>query len=87
MSWDADDMKYYREEQQKRRAERLPIRQEEIEALAPEYTVKKLTDYQFRINEVLDLYPIHKNWHNIKTKKRGQYKSVIEIVKQQIKLT
>jgi len=85
MSWDAEDMKDYREAQQKRRAERLPTRQEEIENLSPDYNVKKLTDYQFRINGILDLYPIHKNFHNIKTNKRGKYKTAIEIVKLQIK--
>jgi hypothetical protein len=84
MSFDAEDMKDYREAQQKRRADRLPIRQKEIEALAPEYEVRKLTDYQYRINGILDLYPIHQNWHNIKTNKRGNYKAVIEIVKKQI---
>lgn len=83
MSFDAEDMKDYREAQQKRRAERLPDRQKEIESLSPEYEVKKLTEYQFRINGTLDLYPIHRNFHNIKTNKRGTYKTVIEIVKKQ----
>lgn len=87
MSFDGEDMKDYREAQQQRRAERLPIRQAEIEALSGSYNVKKLTDYQYRINGVLDLYPIHNNWHNIKTKKRGKYHSPESIVKQQIKTT
>lgn len=85
MSFDSEDMKQYREAQQKRRSERLPIRQEEINALSPLYNIRKITEYQFRINGVLDLYPIHKNWHNIKTKKRGKYTIAIEIVKNQIK--
>lgn len=81
---DAEDFKDYREAQQKRRADRLPIRQQEIESLAPAYDVKKLTNYQFRINGTLDLYPIHKNFHNIKTNKRGQYKTALDIVKSQL---
>lgn len=80
MSWDAEDMKDHRQAQQKRRAERLPIRQDEIESIEG-YEVKKLTDYQYRINGIFDLYPIHKRFHNIKTGKRGNYKSVIEILK------
>jgi len=82
---DAEDFKERREAQQQRRAERLPRRQLEIEMLFPEYQVQKLTPYQFRINGVIDLYPIHRNWHNIKTQKRGVYKTAIEIVKQHIK--
>lgn len=81
---DADDYKQRREEQQQRRAERLPIRQLEIRALSPDYEVIELTPYQFRINRMIDLYPIHRNWHNLKTQKRGTYKTAIEIVKKQI---
>ena len=81
---DAEDHRDYREAQQKRRAERLPIRQKEIESLSPRHEVKKLTEYQYRINGILDLYPIHKNFHNIKTNKRGKYNSVEEIIKKQL---
>lgn len=35
------------------------------------YIVKKLSDYQFRINGVLDLYPVNMRYHNIKTQERG----------------
>lgn len=82
---DAEDFKEIREAQQKRRAERLVGRQKEIEELAPIYQVKKLTPYQYRINGVLDLYPIHRNYHNIKTNKRGTYKTALGIVKLLIK--
>lgn len=83
---DADDMKEYREAQQKRRAERLPVRQAEIEALAEAgYAVKKLTDYQYRINDTYDLYPIHNRWHHLKSGKRGGARNLSEFIKQQIK--
>ena len=85
MNWDTDDMREYRDSQQKRRAERLPIRQKEIEDLSPEYEIKKITDYQYRINGIIDLYPIHRNWHNIKKNKRGTYKLASKIIKQLIK--
>lgn len=78
---DSEFFKQYREDQQKRRAKRLPERQLEIENLEPNYKVKKLTEYQYRINEVLDLYPIHKNWHNIKLNKRGKYDSLESVLK------
>ncbi len=72
MSMDADDMKQYREDQQKRRATRLPIRQKEIESLSElGYDVKKLTDWQYRVNNLYDLYPIHNRWHHLKSGKRG----------------
>jgi hypothetical protein len=85
MSWDSDDMKEYKEAQQKRRAERLPVRQQEIEELTPYYNVAKLTDYQYRINGILDLFPIHRRFHNIKTNKRGNYKTIIQIINEQLK--
>lgn len=78
---DAEDFKQYREAQQERRAKRLPVRQQEIENLAPDYDVKQLTPYQYRINGTLDLFPIHQRWHNIKTNKRGHYHSPKQIVK------
>lgn len=77
---DDDDATFWRDvrqAQQLRRAERLPGRQEEIEHLKLSgFTVRKLTDYQFRINGTLDLFPIHRRWHNIKTGKRGSYQDV-----------
>lgn len=82
--WDSDDCKEYREAQQKRRAERLPVRQEEIEAVKDKYNVVKLTSWQYRINGMLDLFPIHKRFHNIKNNKRGNYKTVLEIINQQL---
>lgn len=86
MSMDADDMKQYRRDQQERRANRLPVRQAEIEALRDlGYDVKKLTDYQYRVNGIYDLYPIHNRWHHLKSGKRGGAKNLAEFIKQQIK--
>lgn len=74
----------YREEQKQRRADRLPDRKAEIEALSPLVNVEKKTDYQYRINDTLDLYPIHRRFHNIKTGKRGNYTRYLDkLLKQQ----
>ncbi len=74
---DAEDFRDYRTEQKKRRANRLPIRTEEIMNLETKgYTVEKKSDYHFRINNQLDLFPIHNRFHNIKTNKRGGYRDI-----------
>lgn len=78
----------YREAQQKRRAERLPVRQQEIESLVDEgYKVQKFTEFQYRINDTYDLYPIHNRWHNIKTNKRGGAQNLADFIRQTIHLT
>ncbi len=33
--------------------------------------VKKVSDYQFRIDGILDLFPVNMRFHNIKTNERG----------------
>ncbi len=38
------------------------------------FTVKKLTDYQYRVNEVLDIYPTNAKYHDIKRNKRGSFR-------------
>lgn len=88
MSFDAEDMRDYKDAQQKRRAERLPIRQAEIFELEDlGYVVKKLTDYQFRINGLIDVYPIHKNYHILKSNKRGTYLNIKTFIQNQTKKT
>jgi hypothetical protein len=84
MQQDDDGMgpvwKAYKEAQQHRRHIRLPIRTEEIERLrADNFRVRRLTDYQFRIDEALDLYPIHRRYHVLATNKRGTYQTAKQI--------
>ncbi len=38
-----------------------------------DFDVVQLTEYQYRINGVLDLYPVRLKFHNIKTQKRGTF--------------
>jgi hypothetical protein len=78
----SEQWKEHREAQQKRRQERLPGRTEEIKNLVKEgFHIEQKTEYQFRVNEQLDLYPIHNRYHDIKANKRGSYKHVTEFVK------
>lgn len=72
----------HRKAQKERRAERLPGRQGEILAL-PEhgFTVTELTPYQFRVNGQIDLYPIHRRYHDVKKNKRGNYRDALGFLK------
>lgn len=69
----------YRRAQQQRREKRLPKRQILIESISKikGFTVKKITEYQFRITherseKIVDIYPIHLRYHVVNTGKRGQ---------------
>src|SRR4051812_13942311 len=68
----------YRRAQQERRASRLGPRTDEILALQGKgFHVRALTDFQFRIDSTLDLYPIHKRYHHLPTEKRGDYHNAL----------
>lgn len=63
-----------RHDRQDRRAEQLVPRTAEIHALEQQgFRVRRLTDYQFRVDEVLDLFPARRRYHHIKTQARGSY--------------
>lgn len=75
MSDDGDWYREQREAQQERRAKRLPVRTAEIEELRRlGYKVQKLTSYQFRVDGVVDLYPIHHRVHWLKANRWGEYR-------------
>jgi hypothetical protein len=38
------------------------------------YNVEQKSEYHFRINAVLDLYPTRRKWHNLRTGKRGIFR-------------
>lgn len=44
--------------------------------LEEKYTVEYLTEYQWRINGVVDIYPTNRKWHDIKKNKRGEYRDM-----------
>jgi hypothetical protein len=35
------------------------------------HTIKQMSLYKFRIDDVLDVYPSNKRWHDIKNNRRG----------------
>lgn len=43
--------------------------------------VRKLTEYQYRVADTVDFYPTNGNWHNIKTKLRGDFHTIYDIYK------
>ena len=54
---------------------------EQIDVLiAYDYEVERLTQYQYRINGVLDIYPVNKRWHDIRSGERGNYNQMIKFV-------
>ena len=55
----------------------------EISDLAEEYgwEIKHITEYQIRINNILDIYPTNKKYCNLNTKGWGQYENVKDLVK------
>lgn len=66
------DWESYRGQQQVRRKNRLGPRSEAILALKVQgYMVEQKTEYHFRINNRLDVWPIHNRWHDLKTNQRG----------------
>ncbi len=82
----SDEWGWYRKEQQARREKRLPIRTEAILALRKQgYAVEQKTVYHFRVNGVLDLYPIHNRWFDLRTKERGGAKDLATFVKERIR--
>ena len=45
------------------------------------YEVRMITEFQYRINGALDVYPTNNKWHNIKTGERGTYSQLTRFVK------
>lgn len=72
----------HRHELQQRRQGRRDRNTPAIEALQSHgFAVRKLTDCQYRVNDVLDLFPTNRRYHYIPTNKRGSYRDPLFIVK------
>ena len=81
-AWDAAvPWREYRRAQQQRRSARLPERQAEIDALRGKgFDVQELNArYQFRIDGIVDLYPLHRRYHVLTTGKRGGYTDPVTV--------
>lgn len=56
----------YRQEQKERRTERRKVMGETFSKLIAEgYEVKRITDYHYRINGLLDIFPTHGKYHDL----------------------
>ncbi len=66
--------KDYRKQQKERREIRLPIRTKEILSLKNLFKIEEITPYQFRINQQIDIYPLHNRYHILETGERGGYR-------------
>ena len=44
------------------------------------FKVHEFTPYQFRVENVLDVYPVNRRWHDIEKNIRGTYKDISEFV-------
>lgn len=75
----------YQADQRARRQKRIPTRVQALMGLkASGYTVEALTAYCFRINGVLDVFPVHNRWHDLRTNTRGGAKDLTVWVKETI---
>ena len=55
------------------KAEVLKTRTEVIDSISVYFDVRKLTDYQYRVNDTLDLFPVNCRYHDLQSKRRGYY--------------
>jgi hypothetical protein len=61
---------------------------EKLEVLiAYDYEVQRLTQYQYRINGVIDIYPVNKRWHDLRNQERGSYGELIQFVQSRLNPT
>lgn len=66
-----------REAYKQRRDKRLAIRTKEILALTEfGYTVEMKSEYQYRINDIVDVFPVNNRFHDIRTNHRGHYNNI-----------
>jgi len=40
------------------------------------FEVKRMSEYQYRINDCLDIYPSNKRFHDLRTKERGDIRGI-----------
>lgn len=89
MSRTSDTAEMWEEEREaykQRRDKRLAVRTKEILALTElGYTVEMKTEYQYRINNLVDLFPVNNQFHNIKDNRRGHYKNITAFIKSEIR--
>jgi hypothetical protein len=50
-----------------------------LDELRDTHDIKELTEYQYRVDGILDLYPSNRKWHLLPTGERGQFKNITKI--------
>ena len=48
--------------------------------IAKDFHVERFSDYHFRINDRLDVWPSTKKWYDRLTMRKGEYNNLIEFV-------
>ena len=48
------------------------------------FEVKELTEYHYRINGVLDLFPTSNKWHDLTTGKRGRARDLVDFARHRL---
>jgi hypothetical protein len=46
------------------------------------FIIEKKTDFHFRINNVLDVWPTHNRWHDLANNKRGGTKDLAKFIEE-----
>lgn len=85
MHWDRQTAQQYRQFQKIRRNKRLPKRVAEFHRIGDRLNlvVKRLSNDHLRITNfetTIDVHPLHRNYHNLKTGERGSYTSAWELL-------
>ncbi len=58
---------------------------EKLEILAAYgYRIEPLTEYQYRIDGVIDIYPVNKRWHDLRSGERGSYNEMIHFIQSRL---
>jgi hypothetical protein len=69
-----------------RRRESLKKGEEELEILvARDYEVRQMSEYHFRINGRLDVWPSTRKWYDLRSRRKGSYKSLAALAKEHLK--
>ena len=71
------------------RGRRLPdsvwaaIREKIDILIAHDHQITFFTDYQFRVDGGIDIYPVNRRWHDLRNGKRGTYKDIVSFIQSQ----
>lgn len=50
------------------------------------YDVKAITEYQWRINDAIDIFPTNNRYHNLNRNSRGHYRNLITFISSMLPL-